>query len=137
MAVWLDSHSTFNEQVDFSGNSAGYFGGGMIVLWYSHSIFNEQVEFFSNSAGNFGGGMAVKLILIVHSINKLHSLEIVLFVLVNGGMAVSDISNSTFNEQVEFSGNSAGRDDGGGIAVLHNSSNSTFNEASCVLWQQC
>ena len=52
MVVWVDSISTFNEQVVFSGNSAGYDGGGMAVEWMILiSTFNEQVEFSGNSAG--------------------------------------------------------------------------------------
>ena len=36
------------------------YGGGMIVFGNSTSTFNEQVEFSDNSAGDDGGGMAVQ-----------------------------------------------------------------------------
>ena len=36
------SHSVFNEQVEFSGNSAGHGGGGMAVSVYSISTYNGK-----------------------------------------------------------------------------------------------
>ena len=111
-----NSHSMFNGHVEFSGNSAGYDGGGMVAN-NSHSV--QWKRFILETV------LMLMVEVLSRNMNMLSSRATVL-VYDGGGMVVVFDSYSTFYEHVEFSGNSAGKDGGGMIVGFD--SYSTFNE---------